>query len=206
VQNTKSFLDYFLYAAGVGLSLYLYFMVDAFWGIISIFSVTILLLIYLLFTTPGTLIRIKYPPLIKTLQKTNLITEQDLQTKINWPALKLHRALYEIAKTWNLCPLILLNKKQYFYISASIMEEIIPKVHEIFTVSSKASNIKIVRAQLVGQITKQYPFLTRQQVEIVVAHLQRQMEKFPKKWEQVCKNGSENNPKNKIKWINKLFS
>lgn len=204
MNQLKNLIDYLIYAAGVALSLYLYFMVDAFWGIFSIFTVTFLLLIYLLFTTPGTLIRIKYPTMLKILQTYNFIGEKELQTKMDWSETKLHRALYEIAKSWNISPLVLLNKKYYFYVAPSVMDEIVSKVNSAFGPASKTGNVKLIRSQIVGEITSQYGFLTRQLAEIVVSHLQRQMERIPDKWKRVIQKEGQKEGQNEGNLMKKI--
>ncbi|WP_457558892.1 hypothetical protein [Candidatus Harpocratesius sp.] len=174
----KSIVDYLLYAVVVGLSLYLYLLVNNFWGIFTVFAGTILILVYLLFTTPGMLVKIKYRRIIQLLKTQISITESEIQNKITIDKLKLHKALYEMAKAWMISPLVLLIKKQYLYVSEKVMDEIVSKVEEYINSlqqQSKSSS-KIMRSQIISELSQQYTFLTRLQIETIISHLIRQLE------------------------------
>ncbi|MCF2139670.1 MAG: hypothetical protein K9W44_06420 [Candidatus Lokiarchaeota archaeon] len=174
----KSIVDYLLYAVVVGLSLYLYLLVSNFWGIFTVFAGIILILVYLLFTTPGMLVKIKYRRIIQLLKTQLSITESEIQNKITIDKLKLHKALYEIAKAWMISPLVLLIKKQYLYVSEKVMDEIVSIVEEYrnnLQQQSKSSS-KIMRSQLISELSQQYTFMTRLQIETIISHLIRQLE------------------------------
>ncbi len=161
----KNIIEYIIFASLIALSLLVYFLIDEIWGIVIVVVGSVLIGGYIFITIPGMMAELKYRDLARFLRKISMAQEDEIVSKSSLSSSYVHKGLYELSKVWVLKPLVLLTKKQYLYISTTIINAIIREINE----AKKATNFD--RNRLISKIGQTYNFPYRNQTETVVSYL-----------------------------------
>ena len=120
-NHLEDILSLIFYILIITLSIISYIFISELAGIIMIICLILILVILFVLNTPGMIVNIKYPKLIKMLNKYSIIREDEIKSKIQWSGEKLHKAFFNLSKIWNYGPMVLFLKRQYIFINEIII-------------------------------------------------------------------------------------
>lgn len=172
-NHVSKIVETSIFVCIIAVSIILYVFVSELVGIFTIASMILILFIYYFFSSPGSINRLKYNGLMKSLIKFPMIREQDINNNLNWSEQKLHKAMYSLSKTWQYGPMVLFIKPYYLFINEKIIALILKKMIPI----SQQSSPNFL--PLIKSISAKYSFQSRQEVEKVIEKL-RELPDFKK--------------------------
>ena len=85
--------------------------------------------------------------------------------------LRLHKILFQLAKTWNFSPLLILVKNEYLFVHSKLMDRIIPLV------MNNQENRVDSRQELVKKVGKLGKFKIREEITEIIQVVLNKLEK-----------------------------
>ncbi|UYP45298.1 hypothetical protein NEF87_001583 [Candidatus Lokiarchaeum ossiferum] len=167
------FLEMFIFIIIIAISILLYTLVSELVGILTIGGMLLIMLFYYLVSSPGSINRLKYNPLMKILLKFQIAREEEIIKNIDWSEQKLHKAMYSLSKTWQYGPMVIYIKPYYLFLNENLIVTILKKMIPIS--QQTTPNFQPLIKSLVATI----PFNSRQEVEKVITKL-RELPEFKK--------------------------
>lgn len=117
---------------------------------------------------------VKYLKLVRKLKMVPMMTEEQLLQNSSLSANYIHKGMYELSKTWTVSPLMILVKKQYFYLDQTRSNQLIEEIQAI------ENQPRFDRAAFVSKVGQKYNFPSRAHTETTIQHLMVQLEQIPK--------------------------